>query len=193
MAIINLPSLSREWVIETTTNRFTKAWGRFFNDLWQKTGGGVDTKLPWQLSIDTTAVNNVDAGEDDLITYTLPANTLNEVNDVLDVKAFGIFDANANSKNVKLKIGASTVFDTGAAAFNDKAWYIHALFIRVDSTTIKAIVNFAGDTALTTTTAEYSEPTVDLTVDAIIKCTGEAVATGDIVQEGLIINAIKGF
>lgn len=169
-------------------NFFTKAWSRFFSELAQRIGAGRSYTLGGQLTNDTTAVGNVGAGEDDLITYTLQKNTLENTGDVIDITAQGTTAANGNNKTIKLYLGSTVLFDTGAVALNNSAWSIRAQVTRTGSATQKSTAFFSGDISLVTQTATFVSGTEDLTTSLVVKCTGEATSNDDIIQQSLTIN-----
>lgn len=66
----------------------------------------------------TTAVTT----EETLGTLTVPAGRLRAAGQKLKLVAWGAFSANANTKRVKLKLGAQIVADSGAIAANTGFW-----------------------------------------------------------------------
>ena len=70
------------------------------------------SRCMYTLKTDTTDVGNITTGEDDLMTFTLPANKMSDVGDYIKISAWGILAANANSKQMKLKFGATTLYDS---------------------------------------------------------------------------------
>jgi hypothetical protein len=148
----------------------------------------ADAPVGGSLSIDTTAVGNVGAGEDDLITYTLLGDSLNTDDDYLEIKAWGSFAANANNKRVRLYLGSTALFDSGAQAANNASWSINALIVRTGAAAEKSVVNFSTSSALfTATTTTNAAVAEDTTANLTIKCTGEATNDDDVVQDGMII------
>lgn len=168
--------------------RFTKSWTQFFESVSERIGGTKSYNLGGQLTAKTTSVGNITTGEDDLITYSLEKNTLNNAGDYIEITAFGTFAANANNKQVKLYLGSTQLFATGSVASNGTDWVVSAKIIRTGSATQKSIAQFNGDTVTVTQTADYVSGTENFTTALTIKCTGEATSTNDIVQEGLTIN-----
>lgn len=181
-----IPPHSREPVIEG--ENFTKPWSKFFEDLRERIGGAKTYTLGGSLTTDTTAVGNFGTGEDDLITYSLQKNILNDAGDTIEITAYGTTAANANNKTIKLFLGSTELFSTGAVASNDKDWRIKATITRTGSATQKSIAAFSGDTVLVTQTADFVSGTEDFTTALTIKCTGEATSDDDVVQQGLTIN-----
>lgn len=168
-------------------NHFTPAWSKFFDLLGQRIGGSKNYTLGGLLTQNTTAVGNVGAGEDNLITYTLDSNTLVDNGDSIEIEVFGTLAANANNKTIKLYLGSTQLFSTGAVASNAKDWQINCTIIKTGSATQECIASFNGDTVLVTQTADYVSGAEDFTTQLTIKCTGEATADNDIIQKGLRI------
>lgn len=169
-------------------NYFSKTWFRFFDEVSERIGGGRAYKLGGQLTNNTTAVGNVGSGADDLITYTLQKNSMQNTGDVLEITAYGSQAANANNKTIKLLLGTTELFTTGAVASSAKDWCIKATITRTAAATQKSIATFLGDTVLVTQISDYVSGTEDFTTALTIKCTGEATANDDIIQQGLTIN-----
>lgn len=147
------------------------------------------------LKVDTTTTGNIGAGEDDLISYTIPANQLGVNGAFFEFDVFGTFAANTNPKALKVKYGATTIFDTTALIFNGLDWHVHGKIIRTSATAQKAIAIFtvAGTLlgATTTTSTDYTAPAETLSGTVILKCTGQdsgGVPVNDsVVQEGLVL------
>src|SRR5207248_3063950 len=83
--------------------------------------GAQSGKAPVCIFVSTTAVSNVGTAETDLITYTMPANTLSANGQRVRITAFCTTAANANLKTIKIYFGATALRNTGAAAFNNDA------------------------------------------------------------------------
>ena len=180
-----VPPHYRETVLEDET--FSKSWSRFFEELKQRIGGGRSYSLGGQLTNSTTSVGNVGSGADNLITFSIEKNTLQNVGDMLEIIAYGTQAANANNKTIKLVFGSTELFTTGAVASNDKDWELRCQITRTAAATQKIITTLIGDTVLVTQTASYVSGTEDFTTALTIKCTGEATSNDDIIQQGLII------
>lgn len=129
-------------------------------------------------NIDTTAVGNVGSGEDDLITYAVPANTLGINGDYLEWEAAGTFAATTDDKRVKCFFGATPLFDTGMlTAANGGDWMMSGKIIRTGAATQKA-GTFANTqnaemAAAATYQADYTTPGETLSGAVTLKCTGE--------------------
>ena len=146
-------------------------------------GGGVAGTL----NVNTTAVGNVGLGEDDLTTYSVGANTLSTNGDYLSFEASGNFAATINNKRVRVKFGATTLFDTGARAIttaND--WRLHGTIVRTGASAFRAAVEFSSSSSVLSSSADYTTGTDDLTTSLTLKLTGEATANDDVLQNYLI-------
>jgi hypothetical protein len=188
MAQANMPKTGSEPVVNEKCI-FKSSWARYMNELFLRVGGGDLYNLGGRLTTDNTALGNVGGGEDDLIAYTLPKNTFHNDGDILEITAYGITAANGNNKTIKLILGSTTLFSTGAVAFNNKSWCLRAEITRTGSTAQQIITTFQGDFALLTNTATFVAGAEDFTTALTIKCTGTSgsSATDDIIQKGLII------
>lgn len=150
-----------------------------------------DLNIGGTLTFNTTPVGNVGAGEDTLITYAMEANTLNTDGNYLEISAWGITAANANNKEIKLKIGTTTLLATGAVAANNASWFINARIIRTGAATQQVIASILSDNALIVDSATYTDAAENLAAALNLFCTGEGVADDDIIQKGLIIKWYK--
>jgi hypothetical protein len=145
------------------------------------------------LSMQTTGVGtDADTAEKDLLTYTLPANALSADGQGVKIRVWGTTSANAQTKQVKIYWGGLAVSGSGAAAANDKDWYIEVIVIRTGSAaqdifTPEFIYNGARGVDPTFTT-----DTEDLTTETIIKVTGQngTATANDLVAEGMSVEYI---
>lgn len=154
------------------------------------TGSGTAT-VSGLLTASATSVGNVGAGEDDLITYTLPANTLQTNGKCLRITAWGMTAANANNKQVKLYFGSQSVCTLATSAnANANAWVIVATVIRTGAATQEIGAFPKSNNATWDNAADRTAGTQNLAANVTIKCTGEAVANNDIVQYGLTVEVV---
>jgi hypothetical protein len=136
-----------------------------------------------------TAVGNITTGEDDLMSTTIPANTLTEVGDRVMIRAWGTTANNANTKTIKLYFGSATVVSQALTASQVGKWLIEAIVCRVSLNVQEAhalIVESIGTTLAAAKHAqEITALTATETASITVKCTGTSSAsTDDIVQEG---------
>ena len=178
---------SSEVVIDEDNN-FSWPWSKFFEQLKVRIGAEKQYALGGKLFSSVTTTGNVDAGEDDLISYSLEKNTLQNEGDFLEIIAFGTYANNANNKTLKLYFDGSVIYTTAIKNPVNTSWQIIARVLRVTSTTQKVTVTFSGEALGSAVNAQYTATTANLAVANIIKCTGTGVATNDIVQQGLIIS-----
>lgn len=146
---------------------------------WARCGG--------TLSTNATAVGNVGTGEDDLMTYSVPASTLATDLDHIIVRGGGTCAANANNKNIKVKFGGTTVVTSGALALNGADWRFMGEIIRTSATTQKACFTLETSSALLVATVDYTTPGETLSGAVTLKVTGEATSNDDIKQEYMIV------
>lgn len=138
------------------------------------------------LDVNVTEVGNVGTGEDDLITYSVAGNTLDTNEQYLHFVAAGSFAANGNNKRVRVYLGATLLFDTGAVAFNGADWVIEGWIVREAAAVQKCLVKFNSSSALLAASSDYVGAAEDLTGALTLKLTGEATSNDDIVQETFV-------
>jgi hypothetical protein len=136
-----------------------------------------------------TAVGNVDTGEDNLITYTLPALALLKVGSAIKIKAWGTAANNGNAKTVKLYFGV-VVLTYALTAGAARVWCIEATIVKNGASTQDAFARLT-ETPGNVIDQEITAPNQVDTAAITIKCTGEGVATNDIVQEGLLVEVMN--
>lgn len=191
---VTIPDSTGTVALLERTQTFTQAQtftltGTFNGELLKRAGSGsAYARCSGRINVNTTAVGNVGAGEDNLIVYTVPANTLLTNADFLDFEFFGTFAANANSKRIKAYFGATVIFDSGAQNQNGGSWKITGKIIRTGGSTQKVLVEFSSSSNLFVNTTTYTATALTLSGTNDLKVTGEAVADNDIVNEALIVN-----
>ena len=136
--------------------------------------------------VDVTAVGNVGAGEDDLITYSLPANSMDANNRAVRIHAWGTLANNANAKTVKMYFGATAILTLAMPTNVAMNWEINATVVRTGASTQDAIASMINPGTPPVVDREITTPAEDTTGAITIKCTGEATANDDIVQEGMV-------
>lgn len=156
--------------------------------------GGLSTTLAkggGTVSSNTTTVGNVGAGEDDLMSYSVPANMLGTDQDSIGFKASGTIANNANAKRIRVKFGSTTILDTGAAGIPVSSaidWVIEGKVIRTGSATQKCMVTMYTDNSTFASYADYSTASETLSGAVTLKLTGDATSDNDIVQEIMTVN-----
>lgn len=153
----------------------------------RQTGSASQPEIVGTLSVNTTAVGNVGAGTDDLMTYSLPAKTLLDSGRGVRIRAWGTTANNVNAKTVTLAFGATTLVSTALTASQAGVWDIVATVVRTGDATQVAIATLNQGGATTIVDSESTSPTEDLTAAVTIKCTGAATANDDISQKGMTV------
>jgi hypothetical protein len=138
------------------------------------------------LNSNSAVVGNIGAGEDTLMSYTLPGGTLAEGR-VVRVSAFGLNASTANAKTLRLYFGSTLiegfVLNTGTA----DSWSYTATVMRTGAATQASNVIFVYRNAAEATA---TTPTETLASDVLIKVTGQAVDNNDITQLGMIVELL---
>uniref|UniRef100_A0A6M3J257 Uncharacterized protein n=1 Tax=viral metagenome TaxID=1070528 RepID=A0A6M3J257_9ZZZZ len=137
------------------------------------------------IHVDTTAIGNVGVGEDDLMTFTVPANTCYTNNDILEFTAFGYFAANLNNRILRVYCDGVCIM-TSPTRVVAGAWSLRGTIIRTSSTTAacESSLHWQQDRDYQET---YSSVAITFTTNSIFKLTGEATANDDVQQRGLVL------
>ncbi len=141
------------------------------------------------ISVGLTPIGNVGGGEDDLMSYTLPANSLSYATSGIRVTAWGTGANNINAKTVTLYIGGTSI-NTGTLVVSQaNTWEADILFFSTGSSTQRYFSKLARVSATAVDVALRTQGTLSKTQssDIIIKFTGTATADNDIVQQGMIV------
>lgn len=142
------------------------------------------------LNVNTTSVGNVGSGEDNLITYTLPAATLHTNAQGLRVTAWGITANNADAKTVKLYFGATQVAAISLTTSQANTWRFEAVIVRTGASSQVGSASFIQGGTVSQVGATGSTPVGTLSSNVIVKCTGEATTIDDIIQRGLLVELL---
>ena len=143
-------------------------------------------------SVNTTAVGNVGAGEDNLMSYTLPAGKLDLDTKGVRITAWGSMANNVNAKTIKQYFGSVAILTNALTASVGDNWKIESSVHRTGSDAQDYVAQIT--TVTTALAASIVTSRGNLTQDdgatITIKCTGEAVSDNDIIQEGMIVEFI---
>jgi len=183
---VAIPSASEAITSETFFS--TTVWFSFFQNTWRAIRGDLGLSLGGMLNVNTTSVSNSSTGATDLITYSLPANSLTNDGDILEIDAWGTYAANANNKTVVLAFGGQTILTTGAIAANDGTWSMKAKIIRKTDSTQEIVSEILSSNTSVIDSATRTAGTQDLTTALTIRCIGTGGASSDITQYALKIN-----
>jgi hypothetical protein len=78
-----------------------------------------------------TTFNSTAAGSPGTMsTFSIPAGLIAQTTEGIQIEAWGSTGATANNKQIKLLWGATTIFDSAAAAANAKPWFATAKVVR---------------------------------------------------------------
>lgn len=153
-------------------------------------GTGSGTYVPsGAINLNTTEVGNVGVGEDDLITYTLPANSLSTTGKAVRVTVWGSGANNVNAKTIKFHTGATVVKTISLLTSNVQDWEFIVYIMSTGANTQDYYSNFHRQAASGVDVVSRDTGTLTLTNSStiVIKCTGEATADNDIIQKGMLV------
>lgn len=158
------------------------------------TVGAQVAQVGGTLKVDTTTTGNVGAGEDTLITYTIPAATLATNGDSIEFDTWGTCAANANTKDIKVYYGGTTLIDGGVVVLNGVDWKCHGRIVRTGAATQTANAELTvGGTLLSAvngTICDTTAPTETLSGTVVFKVTGTSAISPndhDIDQNGMVL------
>lgn len=141
---------------------------------------GQLTNAPFKLRTTNGPTGNVSNTETTMASFQLNFNTLTEIGQSIMITACGKTAANGNNKTFKLKLGSTTLFDSGALALNDKDWTFRGEIIGNGSASQifygEFCSNGSSPVVVTTTGSE------DLGTNLTVAFTGTGTTTGDIQQ-----------
>jgi hypothetical protein len=157
--------------------------------------GGSTTQIrpSGVISINTGSQATIGTSEETLMSFSLPANTLDVNGRGVRITAWGTTAANGNNKVTKITFGGTQVTVRGAAADNDHRWRHEVLVFRTGAATQESIgtvfsgTNNSGNTPVNT----YATPgeTLSGAVSIAVKAT-TASAIGDVTCEGLLVEVL---
>lgn len=154
--------------------------------------GASDATVGGWLYTNTTAVGNVGAGEDTLMTYPLVANVLSANGKAVRVSFSGIAAANANTKTAKFFFGATSItLYSGAAA--DFRWAGVATIYRTGAATQYISIRMNLDDSSSFQGRAYETTAAETLSGAVtIKLTGQSgsSATDDVVQKSMMVEVV---
>ncbi|TRD03794.1 hypothetical protein FJV76_14245 [Mesorhizobium sp. WSM4303] len=135
-------------------------------------------------SASTTAVTT----QEDLMTYTIPANVL-KVGQKVRLTSWGTTAANANTKTVRIYFGGNSVIDH-SGAWNAIPWRLEA-YLYITGASAQEYSSVGWPTA-NVQTVRQGTLTVTDTATIIVKCTGQngTASAGDITCQGFTVEII---
>jgi hypothetical protein len=141
-----------------------------------------------------TQTGNVGLGEDDLFSYSVPADTLNTDGMALHFLAWGRFAANGNTKRVRARFGSSgtsQLFDSTGLSYSGMIWRLEGTVIRTGAATQRSTVHGeigsnGGGTASTSYLEANNSLNQTLSGTVALRITGETTTN---VNNDIIIDA----
>lgn len=179
IAASTLTPSSRTITINGTTHDLSA------NRTWTISTGGTQS-----LSVQYSDVGNVGTGEDDLITYSMPGNTLTTNEDRLEFKASYTLAANTNSKTITLYFGTTSVVLPANTSGAGGTVVITGEIIRTSSSTVEIVGMAMYQNGTTAYPIVSSGSTLDFTSTLVLKTTGTATSDNDILNKSLTVTKI---
>lgn len=144
-----------------------------------KVGGVIEANVTQVLSDDTNTTQT-------LVTYSLPANTLNANGRGLRVHAFGKFAGNAAPKTLQLNVGGANI-NTGSVTQSGSSWILEALVARIAANSQRVFFkqNVGGAVLAPKSQTDTSVDTGAITIS--VAGLDASAATGNIMVDGLVI------
>jgi hypothetical protein len=145
---------------------------------------GLKSKI-YVLNVNSTDVGNVGGGEDDLMTFLVPAGLLANDGDSIWFETEFTTSENANSKELKLYFGSDVIYDASSLSAAGGSMVVMGRIIRTGAATQK--IMFSVTSLNDPDTSSFSSATQTLSSAIVFKATGTAVADNDIVQKLMFI------
>lgn len=143
---------------------------------------------PGSVSKQSTAVGNVGAGQDNLMSYSLPANGFSSVGQSLRVTAWGTTANNANAKTVKLFFAGTEIATLSLTVSQANAWRLDGdIMWRAGGLATCNITVSQGGVATQFTVIATTVTAIDATIANAVQVTGEGVANDDVLQRGMLV------
>lgn len=148
--------------------------------------GGAAARVPMVLIRSNTQVGNSAGGADSTLwSETIAADTLEFDGDYIKYEATGTFAATANNKRIKIKLGATTVYDSGALAITAAGdWHLQGVIYRTAANTQKNWGTLtASNLGTLTPPVDYTTSAEADNVSQTFALTGAGTSASDVVFE----------
>ncbi len=99
--------------------------------------------VPKTAHTNSATIGNITTGLDDLHSFSLPAASLANDGDVVDVTYSGNFAVNNNDKRIVISFGGQTVDDGGLFDQDAGNWTYTIRYLRVSATTVRFALQYA--------------------------------------------------
>lgn len=171
------------------------AYGTTGNNAAMVFANGASVPISGTMSVQTTVVGNVGGGTDDMMTYTIPANTLGSNGRTLRITAWGSTANNANAKTLAHSFGGSATLSQSMTTSIAGRWKVTLVINRTASGAQDWTYEMHEGTATLSATdkSAIAHGTTSITDSATIvsKFTAAATADNDITQEGMIVEVLN--
>lgn len=135
--------------------------------------------------------NGADTTDDVLATYTIPANYFTAGGQTLRFTAYGVTGATGNNKQIKIKIGTTTVLTSGTVTTNAGAWRIVYDLAHISANVqVGGGSGNSGATPFATSGAQTFTETGALTV-TVTGASGTTGAAADVTLYGFTVEVLK--
>lgn len=134
-----------------------------------------------------TQTGNVGSGEDDLASYSVPANTLSADGMAIEFEAFGTTSSSGNTIHLRARFGTSgtnLLIDLLTDA-SSRDWRIWGRIVRTGAATQKSVTSILTDSLLDNDVVTGLDQTLSGAVT--LKITGEGTSSNDIVLEEFVV------
>lgn len=160
------------------------------NALIQNINFGVSGRL--NASVTATGTTSATTVDQNLMTYSLPANQLANAGDGIRVVCWGAAASNANAKTAKLTFGTSTISTANSTTgiTSGAKWRLELVVLRSGAATQTVMGN--GQTLATPLSIYTNAGTDSLTSAVTIACAGNTpTAPQDLTAQGMLVEQIK--
>ena len=129
----------------------------------------------------TTIVGAATALADtDLFSTTIPGGSLADAGDAIHFEASVTYAANANTKRVRLKFGATTLYDTGLLAINSGSLSIVGTLVRITATSTRFVLGTNSTSALLAGLSLTGSASDDVDDDQVFSLVGNNGTASDV-------------
>ena len=142
------------------------------------------------LKSDVSSLGNIGTGQDNLLSFAVPANTIVNTGDTVEFITTIEFAANANNKEVEILFGGVSIFLV-SDLFSGSFAQIVTRIKRTGATTAKVIATWTSSDVLLRADCQYNDSAAITWANAnTFQVQGEATATDDIINRELESNVI---
>lgn len=143
------------------------------------------------VAVSTSNVGNVGSGEDNLITYLLSQFRITTTFCGLRITAWGITANNANAKTLKMYFGSQVILTFAFTTSQANTWRAVAEVFSTGTDAQDYVAQLTQAGTASGSDVESGTATQDDGAAITIKCTGEATADNDIVQQGMLVELLR--